>query len=332
MPTQTTLTGITTPAAEASLAVKMAPIPGLRQISWFGSGRDGINTNRLTSGLALAPLGAPVIYGDNYVRLGQNGTPATAVPVIVGGEITSYTVTAGGSGFVAPPAVNIIGNGSGAVGTAVIEGGVVVSITPTAVGSGYTDGLVTVSLRGGNMAALDTQIVRDAARLAAGWTWFCVGRTQSSGQPSVMIGDGGGVPAFQMVSQNANLFVSSTPTIELLQNGGSSAPKIRIQASTPLTNYHAMAVTYSGGAAGTFNLYNLTDGQTGTPWVASNTLVTAQSVHIGPNGTSGAPEGLFSTITDVCMDFIADGAISLVNLQSHYASIKSYLALRSITC
>jgi len=333
MPTQTLITGIDAPDSDATLAIRLPTIPGLQQISWFGSGRDGINTNRLSSGPALAPLGAPVSYGANYLRVGANGASATATPVIVGGKVVDYIVTAGGSGFTDPPQVVVIGNGTGATAVAVIDAGVVVDINPVAVGSGYTEGLTSSNVRGGNLAALDTQIVRDAARLAAGWTWFVVARTVSSGQPTVLISDGGAVPAFQVAIANANPSQSSTPTVQLLQNGGVSTPRISFAPNTPLTAYHAIALTYSGGAAGTFNLYDLTDGITGTPWVASNTLVSAQAVHIGPKGVgSPVPEGLFTTEGNVAMDFISDGAMSLVGLQAIYASVKSYLALRLITC
>jgi hypothetical protein len=46
-------------------------------------------------------------------------------------------VTNGGSGYLAPPKINIIGDGAGATAEAVISGGSVVGINVTNGGSGY---------------------------------------------------------------------------------------------------------------------------------------------------------------------------------------------------
>jgi hypothetical protein len=46
-------------------------------------------------------------------------------------------VTNGGSGYLAPPKINIIGDGAGATAEAVMSGGSIASITVTNGGSGY---------------------------------------------------------------------------------------------------------------------------------------------------------------------------------------------------
>jgi hypothetical protein len=51
--------------------------------------------------------------------------------------VTSINVTNGGSGYLAPPKINIIGSGAGATAVATISGGVVTGITVTNGGSGY---------------------------------------------------------------------------------------------------------------------------------------------------------------------------------------------------
>ena len=67
----------------------------------------------------------------------QPGIPAIAYATTENGVVTSITVTNGGSGYLAPPKINIIGDGSGATAEAVISGGSVVGINVTNGGSGY---------------------------------------------------------------------------------------------------------------------------------------------------------------------------------------------------
>ena len=67
----------------------------------------------------------------------QPGTPAIAYAVTEGGVVTAINLVNGGSGYLAPPKINIFGDGSGATAEATISGGVVTGITVTNGGSGY---------------------------------------------------------------------------------------------------------------------------------------------------------------------------------------------------
>jgi len=68
----------------------------------------------------------------------QPSSPALATAIVTDGVVTSISVTNGGSGYLAPPRIVIVGNGSGAAATATINGtGVVTGITVTNGGSGY---------------------------------------------------------------------------------------------------------------------------------------------------------------------------------------------------
>jgi hypothetical protein len=67
----------------------------------------------------------------------QPGTPAIAYATTTDGVVTSITVTNGGTGYLAPPKINIIGSGAGATAVAQVSGGVVTGITVTNGGSGY---------------------------------------------------------------------------------------------------------------------------------------------------------------------------------------------------
>ena len=66
------------------------------------------------------------------------GVPALAYAVCTEGVVTDIIVTNGGSGYLAPPKINIVGNGSGAVAEATIGGdGTVTGINVINGGSGY---------------------------------------------------------------------------------------------------------------------------------------------------------------------------------------------------
>lgn len=66
------------------------------------------------------------------------GVPAVAYAYCVDGIVTSVIVQNGGSGYLAPPRIDIIGNGAGATAEAVINAdGVVTEIIVTNGGSGY---------------------------------------------------------------------------------------------------------------------------------------------------------------------------------------------------
>ena len=67
----------------------------------------------------------------------QPGTPALAYAITEGGVVTGINITNGGTGYLAPPKINIIGDGAGATAEAVIDQGVVIGVTVTNGGSGY---------------------------------------------------------------------------------------------------------------------------------------------------------------------------------------------------
>jgi hypothetical protein len=68
----------------------------------------------------------------------QPSSPALAVATVENGVVTAINITNGGSGYLAPPRIVIVGNGSGATATATInDTGVVTAINITNGGSGY---------------------------------------------------------------------------------------------------------------------------------------------------------------------------------------------------
>ena len=68
----------------------------------------------------------------------QPSSPALATATVTDGVVTGINITNGGSGYLAPPRIVIVGNGSGARATATINNtGVVTGITITNGGAGY---------------------------------------------------------------------------------------------------------------------------------------------------------------------------------------------------
>ncbi len=73
-----------------------------------------------------------------FATINPPGVPAIAYAICVDGIVTDVIVANGGSGYLAPPKIDIIGNGAGATAEATINSdGVVTGITVTNGGSGY---------------------------------------------------------------------------------------------------------------------------------------------------------------------------------------------------
>ena len=88
----------------------------------------------------------------------SGGSGATATSTITADAVTSFTVTAGGSGYEWTPEVTLSGGGgTGAAGTAVLTADVVTSITVTSGGSGYTSA-PTVTLNAESDTTLDVTV------------------------------------------------------------------------------------------------------------------------------------------------------------------------------
>lgn len=102
------------------------------------------------------PSGVQSAYVANRTRKGftlldSSLSPAAATAVVVSGVLSSFTVTAPGSGYRTAPAVVLVGGGAGVVpgqATASVSGGVVTGISVDRPGSGYRSA-PTVVLAGG---------------------------------------------------------------------------------------------------------------------------------------------------------------------------------------
>jgi len=82
------------------------------------------------------------VVGSGDYRLALYPLPAQAfaMPQVVNGFVVGATVTSGGSGYVASPAVSIVGGGgTNATAVSQVAGGVVTSVSITSPGIGYTN-------------------------------------------------------------------------------------------------------------------------------------------------------------------------------------------------
>ncbi len=126
---------------------------------------------------------------------------ATATATLTTGAVSSFTVTNGGQGYIAPPEVVISGGGgTGATGTAVLTGGVVTSISVGSGGSGYTSPpTVTLKPADWQLAVIDNALYKlDAGGTTLDFVGILGERAQfwnivifkgTSGLPTAIIGN-----------------------------------------------------------------------------------------------------------------------------------------------
>jgi len=130
------------------------------------------------------------------VEITGGGGTGAAAEVVVNGSLTSFDVTAGGSGYTESPLVSIVGgNGSGATAQAVITGGRVTRILVEQGGSGYTAQPSVSITGGGGTGAEATANVRGSIQ-SVNITNFGTGYTSL---PTVRVNSGEGALAQAIV-------------------------------------------------------------------------------------------------------------------------------------
>jgi len=185
---------------------------------------------------------------------------------------------------------------------------------------------------GTTYVGLDTQNTRDATMLASGCTWMAVARishvTPGSGVRGMVFGDykvgGAGIV------QSWQLNVNGQSKLDLCP--GSAVRASITQLISPITNWHCYAMTYTGGAAGTFTAYDFTEnGTTGVPvtYVASGQTAGAQSMHVGQVSAS---ENITTQPIEHAWVMDAHSVLSLATMVGVYNWAKANLARRGITC
>jgi len=205
---------------------------------------------------------------------------------------------------------------------------------PSAIGTPtYSTNYVTVGYNGTTNNTIDTMNQRTSAMLAAGWTWAAVYRCTSSGATMGDIiqdggGGGGAIPAigsicgmsFQSPSSLNTYIISSTQSVRatfaMPQNSG---------------NWHFLAITYSGGAAGTHTLNEFTNniaGGTPATYVASALAAGNNSPCLGGNVPPGATSHTY--LSDIAWAMISQGPMIQADLATLAAAVRPWLARRGI--
>ena len=196
----------------------------------------------------------------------------------------------------------------------------------------YAANYVNLGVQPGTVyTALDTQNPRDATTLASGVTWAAACRVSqipvnNAGRGSVFSDYKVGGPGNALSWAVA---VNGQKQIQLIPGAVIRASIICL--SDPIANYHFVAMTYTGGAAGTFTLYDYTENATtGVPvtYVASGQVTGVQTPHFGQVAVT---ENLTTTPIEHAFGLVANSVMSQASLAQLYAWVKANLARRSIT-
>ena len=197
---------------------------------------------------------------------GGGGSGAAATASLIGG-VGSFSITAGGTGYVTP-VVSISGTGTGATATATQLGGVINSVTLTSAGSGYTTApTVTITDAPGNPGTGATATAVLNAKVS-GITVTSAGTGYTS-EPTVSFSGGGGAGATataevsrtvaSITVTSAGSGYTSAPSVSINGGGGSGATataSLSVSGATsvvrsPGFGYStAPAVAIAGGGSG----------------------------------------------------------------------------------
>ena len=197
------------------------------------------------------------------VSVNQNQASASAIPDA--GTIAALTVTNGGIGYTATPAVTITdsngGTGSGATATAVLTKGVVTGLTITYAGSGYTNPVVTID---------------PPTTMNSGYTNPTVSFSNNKPAEASATIANGAVTSITVTTRGS--YYGSTPPLITLSGGGGTGAT----ATAMVTNGQVTAITVNNPGTG----YTSTPTVTIAPPITATAVVT-QGVKTAPTQYAG---------------------------------------------
>lgn len=293
---------------------------------------NGVITSIAVLNPGTGATGTPLINISDPGYSGAHipgGSGAVVSATLVCGQITGITPLSGGSGYVTPPTVTVLGDGTGCVAFAAIQGGQVIGFGIKNPGSGYTRALVILS--GGNNAASATLslmpfgISGTTVEVYNNQVWVANGAATAEfppknreigSQPGSASGFDPSLGAVAFTSNNASLRVGYHALIQsngfLYEIGDSAIDQISGVQTT------ASGVT----SITTFNNINV-DPQIGTPWPSSVQLLNRDIVFANSLGIYVSYGGAVTKISDALDGFYSTGPIygQTANFSSAVAQI-----------
>jgi hypothetical protein len=197
----------------------------------------------------------------------------------------------------------------------------------------YSSNYVTVGYNGVSNNVIDTNNPRDAAMLAAGWTWMAVAKTSYAGSNwAPIITDQNIAGAPQTGNEMGFGFLHGSNRIVAFAAGIATRSSIVLSQSIA-TNWHIFGYTVgAGGLIGaTATIWEFTENQAGqgAPYTltVNNTAQPAMSPHIG---VTSAENALAQAPVDVAWAFVAQGVLSQAAMAALAAAVRTWLARRGI--
>ena len=254
--------------------------------------------------------GKIAVAGVNYNGTGQfkfalvNGgvnqsQTATATATVVNGFIVGATLTSGGSGYTAAPAVTVNGTGNGAQLLATITGEAVTGLQVVNPGSGYQLGSTTISVAPPtpNMA-LTTYWSNDGSSSSGSQPTVAVSLPVSNGCYSILLGD---TQILNMQQIPPGVFKNNDVRLRVWFSDGSNG----FQLMTP--DQRLSAVGYAMIAA------NVPDGAINSNQLATG-AVTDAKIAADSISTSKLSDG------SVTAEKLADGAVTSLKIAANSIS------------
>ncbi len=252
-------------------------IRGNNGTSYLNSNGGKLKANAANAGFIQQFTGAYIYSGGLTIDDGGFAltVPQNLLTPATGNGVSLGTLSVSGSGFNAPPIVDISGTGTGASAIMTIDGsGILTGVTLTSPGVGYT-GTPTFTFTGGGSMVLQSGSASTAANASGGLTKLGNGTLTLSGANTYSGGTtvNAGTLALKNVPASGTYSISSGATMDL-QSGTSLSTSGYATFSGAGTLKLSTALSF-GGANTTNWIVSLNPG--GLIWVTDNSYINGSS-------------------------------------------------------
>jgi fibronectin-binding autotransporter adhesin len=272
---------------------------------------NGGTLKATAAGTLMADLALTSAYVNGNSTINNNGFAITiAEPLLAptGDGLSTIPVTAGGSGYVDTPIVQITGGGgTGATAVANVSGGVVTGITITNRGIGYTSA-PTIALLGGMGTGATTGTPTLAANVSGGMTFTGTGTTTLTGA-STFTGP---------IAVNAGkLAIGGSYAANAVTVGGTAGLVVADPAAA-IGTLTVSSLSLANGASATFEANGTTSDKIVVATAGGLTLGTLGINLYAPGTTNPAVAGTY-TLFEYNTSFSGGlGGLSVLNPQAGY--------------